>query len=70
MNEELLARPIQEYINTNLNVDVNKIALAKSIFEGISAAELAGQIAAKKKSIHKLPTWFNQEGLITLHFYR
>lgn len=63
MNEELLARPIQEYINTNLNVDVNKIALAKSIFEGISAAELAGQIAAKKKSIHKLPTWFNQEGI-------
>ena len=63
MNEELLAKPVQEYINTNLNVDVNKIALAKSIFEGISAAELAGQIAAKKKSIHKLPTWFNQEGI-------
>lgn len=63
MNEELLARPVQEYINTNLNVDVNKIALAKPVFEGVSSAELAGQIAAKKKSIHKLPTWFNQEGI-------
>ena len=63
MNEELLARPVQEYINANLNVDVNKIALAKPVFEGISAAELAGHIAAKKKSIHKLPTWFNQEGI-------
>lgn len=63
MNEALLAKPVQEYINANLNADVNKIALAKPVFENVSAAELAGQIAAKKKSIHKLPTWFNAEGI-------
>jgi len=63
MNENILQQPVQEYINTHLNADVNKIALAKSIFKQVSAAELAGQIAAKKKSIHKLPTWFNQEGI-------
>jgi len=63
MNENILQQPIQEYINTHLNADVNKIVLSKPIFEDVSAAELAGQIAAKKKSIHKLPTWFNQEGI-------
>lgn len=61
MNEALLAKPVQEYINANLNADVNKIALAKPVFENVGAAELAGQIAAKKKSIQKLPTWFNTE---------
>lgn len=63
MNEALLAQTVQEYINANLNADVNKIALAKSVFENVSAAELAGQIAAKKKSKHKLPTWFTTQGI-------
>lgn len=59
MNNKLLAKAVQDYITANLNADVNKIALAKSPFEGISAAELATQITAKKKSEKKLPTWFN-----------
>ncbi|MGN8056414.1 class I SAM-dependent methyltransferase [Pedobacter sp. 22163] len=59
MNNKLLAKAVQDYINANLNADVNQIALAKSPFEGISAAELAIQITAKKKSEKKLPTWFN-----------
>jgi len=58
MNEKLLAKAVQDYIQKNLNADVNQIALAKSAFEGITAAELATQIAAKKKSEKKLPTWF------------
>jgi len=63
MNENILEQPVQEYISTHLNADVNKIALSKPIFEHVSAAELAGQILAKKKSLHKLPTWFNKEGI-------
>jgi len=59
MNNKLLAKAVQDYINANLNADVNQIALAKSPFEGITAAELATQITAKKKSEKKLPTWFN-----------
>jgi 16S rRNA G966 N2-methylase RsmD len=59
MNNKLLAKAVQEYISANLNADVNQIALAKSPFEGITAAELATQITAKKKSEKKLPTWFN-----------
>ncbi|TCD17778.1 hypothetical protein EZ456_22400 [Pedobacter psychrodurus] len=63
MNNKLLAKAIQDYISTNLNADVNQIALAKSPFEGITAAELATQITAKKKSEKKLPTWFNTENI-------
>jgi len=63
MNDKLLAKSIQEYINANLNADVNQIALAKSPFEGVAAAELATQITAKKKSEKKLPTWFNTENI-------
>lgn len=61
MNNKLLAKAVQDYISANLNADVNQIALAKSPFEGITAAELATQITAKKKSEKKLPTWFNTE---------
>lgn len=63
MNNKLLAEAIQNYINANLNADVNQIALAKSPFEGIASAELATQITAKKKSEKKLPTWFGTENI-------
>ncbi|WP_293787365.1 hypothetical protein [uncultured Pedobacter sp.] len=63
MNNKLLAKAVQDYINANVNADVNQIALAKSMFEGISPAELATQIAAKKKSEKKLPTWFHTENI-------
>lgn len=59
MNENILNDEVQTYINSHINADVNKIALAKSLFKDIISTELAGQIAAKKKSNHKLPTWFN-----------
>ncbi|MFD2286750.1 hypothetical protein GJU39_17555 [Pedobacter petrophilus] len=58
MNYKLLAKAIQEYIDANLNADINQIALARSKFEGVSAAELAGQLLSKKKSEKKLPSWF------------
>lgn len=61
MNENILNKEVQAYINTHINADVNKIALAKSLFNNISSTELAGQIAAKKKSNFKLPTWFNTD---------
>ncbi|MES2418235.1 MAG: hypothetical protein V4541_08595 [Bacteroidota bacterium] len=63
MNQNLLAKPVQDYIKAQLGADVNKIALAKPAFDGISSAELAGQIAAKKKAIYKLPNWFNKDGI-------
>ncbi|MGY0037606.1 hypothetical protein [Pedobacter sp. NJ-S-72] len=59
MNKQLTDQPVQEYIHDNLNADVHKIAMAKSPFAGITGKELANQIASKKKSLRKLPTWFN-----------
>ncbi|WP_113635059.1 class I SAM-dependent methyltransferase [Nubsella zeaxanthinifaciens] len=64
MNTDLLAKEVQLYINSNINADVSKIVLGKSPFAEVSAAELANQIAAKKKAEKKLPTWFNQENII------
>lgn len=63
MNQKILSAEVQAYINTHVNDDVNKIALSKPVFEGISTQELAGQIAAKQRCIHKLPTWYHQEGI-------
>jgi THUMP domain-like len=63
MNNKLLAKGVQDYINAGLNADVNQIALAKSPFEGINSAELATQITSKKKSEKKLPTWFHTENI-------
>lgn len=64
MNKNLLEKEVQNYINSNLNADVSKIALSKSPFAGVSSAELANQIAAKKKAEKKLPTWFKQGNII------
>lgn len=60
MNLNILTSAVQEYIKTHIKDDVSKIALSKAVFEGVSSTELAGQIAAKKKSLYKLPTWFHQ----------
>ncbi len=61
MNQNILDPAVQKYIVDHIKDDVNKIALSKSVFEGISSTALAGQIAAKKKSQYKLPTWYNQK---------
>lgn len=59
MNKNILGKEVQYYIDSHLNADVGKIALSKSPFSEVSSAELANQIAAKKKAEKKLPTWFN-----------
>ena len=60
MNQKILSSEVQQYILKHITDDVNQIALAKPVFEGVGSIELAGQIAAKKKSLFKLPTWYNQ----------
>ncbi|WP_316809879.1 hypothetical protein [Pedobacter heparinus] len=63
MNKHILDNTVQDYISHHLNDDVHKIAMAKSPFPDIEARELAGQIAAKKKSAKKLPSWYHQDGI-------
>ncbi|RNL56106.1 THUMP-like domain-containing protein [Pedobacter jejuensis] len=63
MNNNILDKGVQNYINANLNADVNQIALAKSPFDNVTAAELANQINAKKKAEKKLPSWYVAENI-------
>ncbi|MBC7617067.1 MAG: hypothetical protein H7202_13455 [Pedobacter sp.] len=60
MNQKILSPEVQQYILKHIKDDVNQIALAKPVFEGVRSTALASQIAAKKKSLHKLPTWYHQ----------
>ncbi|SEA60371.1 class I SAM-dependent methyltransferase [Pedobacter hartonius] len=63
MNSLITDSAVQEYIREHLNADVHTIAMAKSPFPGITGQELANQIAARKKSSKKLPSWFNTAGI-------
>jgi 16S rRNA G966 N2-methylase RsmD len=63
LNTKILESAAQEFINGHLNDDVHKISMSKSPIEGIAAKEFANQIAAKKKSFKKLPTWFKTPGI-------
>jgi len=63
LNKHILDQPVQEFISQHLNDDVHKIAMAKSPFKEVEARELANQIAAKNKSVRKLCTWYQTEGI-------
>jgi hypothetical protein len=63
LNNYIIATEVQEYIRENLNADVHRIAMAKSPFPGITGQELSAQIAARKKSVRKLPAWYATEGI-------
>lgn len=63
MNPKILTKEVQDYINNNLDADIDKMILAKSPFDGVSSSELATQIVSKKKSRSKLPTWFITENI-------
>ncbi len=61
MNKHILSSDVQDFINSNLNADVHRIAMSRSQFPNVSSQELAEQISSKKKSAKKLPTWFTRD---------
>ena len=61
MNQEILNKEVQNFINDNLKSDVTKLILKGSPFESVSIQEIAAQILAKNSCKKKLPTWFNSE---------
>jgi 16S rRNA G966 N2-methylase RsmD len=61
LNKAILSPEVQAYVVSQQNADVHRIALSKSPFPDVSGQELAGQIAARKRSEKKLPTWFGAE---------
>ncbi|WGH76167.1 class I SAM-dependent methyltransferase [Tenacibaculum tangerinum] len=63
MNTNILHTNVQNYINNNLNTNIEQLIFKGSPFEGVSIQELVNQIIAKQKSAKKLPTWFNTENI-------
>ncbi|MBK5210565.1 MAG: class I SAM-dependent methyltransferase [Flavobacteriaceae bacterium] len=61
MNQEILNKEVQNFINSNLKSDVTKLILKGSPFPYVSIQEIAAQILAKNSCEKKLPIWFNSE---------
>ena len=64
MDTSLLHPEIQKYINSQLGVDVAKLALQKNPFPDTNWISILNQIAAKTKVKDKLPTYFSFENII------
>ncbi|MEP2935377.1 MAG: class I SAM-dependent methyltransferase [Gilvibacter sp.] len=63
MNNTILNTKVQEYIVNNLDGDLFKLAFKKSPFDEVSSQELMEQISGKLTAKHKLPSWFNTNGI-------
>lgn len=64
MDKSLLSVEIQEFINSNINADVAKLALQKNRFPNADWTAILNQIAVKQKAKVKLPTWFETPNII------
>lgn len=64
INTNLFKEEARSFIHSNENEDPRKIALLPSKIDGISAAELASQIAGRQKARNKIQTYYNAEGII------
>ena len=61
MNFALLDLNVQDYIRENENTNIAQLILKGSPFTGITAAEIAQQIEARKKAKSKIPTWYETQ---------
>lgn len=60
---KLISADIQNYINQNLNSDLNKLLLKKSPFDNVSMQEIVQQIKGKKTAEKKFP-FLLKEGIV------
>ena len=63
MNKTLLHTDIQNFINSNLHVDISRLLFKGSPFNNVSIQELVEQIESRKRSEKKLSTWFRTPGI-------
>lgn len=61
---QLLSLEIQDFINRNINTDIQRLSLQKNPFLTIDYKEILNQIEAKAKAKLKLPTWFATQNII------
>ncbi|MDA3853878.1 MAG: RsmD family RNA methyltransferase [Bacteroidales bacterium] len=57
MNQRILNIEVQQYLQDHADQAPAKVALKKSPFEGVSAAELAEQVDTRQRLKTKLPHW-------------
>lgn len=60
----LAAKEVQDFIETNLNESISKLALQKNPFPNIDYKLIINQLEAKSKAKDKLPTWYSTENII------
>lgn len=63
MENKLLNKEIQNYINANLNTDLHSLLLKKSPFQDVSMSEIVQQIKGKQTAQKKFP-FLLKEGII------
>ena len=59
MNKNILHTKVQDFIAKNLNSNISKLLFKGSPFDSINIQDLVEQIESKRKSLSKLPTWFD-----------
>jgi hypothetical protein len=64
LNLKLLNPIIQDFINTNIDKNISKLALQKNPFPEIEWFTILSQIESKTKSKDKLPNWFAAQNII------
>ncbi len=64
MDNSLLNKEVQEFIDSNIGSDSTKLALAKNPFPTILWTAILNQIAVKTKIKDKLPTFFTTPNLL------
>ncbi len=63
MITEILSDEVQEFITSNLDNNLKKLALSKNPFPTIDFKEILNQIVSKKKAKEKLATWFTTSSI-------
>ena len=64
MDIQLLNPEIQTYINSQLGIDISKLALQKNPFPNVNWISILNQIAVKSKAKDKLPTYHSTDNIV------
>ncbi|HRE78066.1 MAG TPA: class I SAM-dependent methyltransferase [Flavobacterium sp.] len=60
----LAVKEVRDFIETNLNENISKLALQKNPFPNLDYKLIINQLEAKSKAKDKLPTWFSTKNII------
>lgn len=63
MNQNILTQEFQDYLKIIEQEDFKSIGLKKSLFDGISSAEIAQQLKGIQLAKHKLPTLYSTKNI-------